>query len=135
MDRIHYGDRFTLRTDVVATAEEWARAMFGDVPSAGELLIWRGVLGLRLRLSRSAETVGGWRIHDRNEDFIWLRAASWWLHANLLVRRSGTGVSLTTLLHYRRAWGRVAWPPLAAVHRHLVPGVLRSADAKLRAAR
>src|SRR5262245_26591846 len=38
---IDYADHFSLATDAPATPERWARAMFGDVPSVGELVIWR----------------------------------------------------------------------------------------------
>jgi hypothetical protein len=43
--------------DADATPEQWARAMFGDVPSLAERLIWRGLLGLRLSRGRSPDTV------------------------------------------------------------------------------
>ncbi|HWI34177.1 MAG TPA: hypothetical protein VNS83_07685, partial [Lapillicoccus sp.] len=45
LGRMDYGDWFSLVTDVPATAEEGARAMFGNVPNATELFIWRGLLG------------------------------------------------------------------------------------------
>lgn len=38
---IDYADQFTLSTDADATPEQWARAMYGDIPSVAELLIWR----------------------------------------------------------------------------------------------
>jgi len=129
---IDYTDEFSLATDVQATPEQWARAMFGDVPSPGELLIWRGFLGLRLSRPRSPATVAGWRIGGRGEDWIRLEAASWFLSANLVVRTGGGRVSLVTFLHYARLAGRVVWPPLSAVHRLLVPGVLRAAAARCR---
>ena len=44
---IDYIDHFTLATDADASPEQWARAMFGDVPSLGQQLIWRGLLQLR----------------------------------------------------------------------------------------
>ena len=59
LPRIDYADRFVLATDVDATPEQWARAMFGDVASVAEWCIWRGVLGLRLSRGRSPVTVGG----------------------------------------------------------------------------
>jgi hypothetical protein len=126
-----YADQFALATDVEATPEQWARAMFGDVPSAAELLIWRVLLGLRLTRGRSPSTVAGWRIADRGEDWIRLEAASWFLTANLLVQTADNRVSLTTSLHYDRRLGKVVWPPLSAVHRRLVPGVLRDAAARI----
>ena len=129
---IDYADLFFLRTDVVATAEQWARAMFGDVPNAGQILIWRVLLGLRLRRGRSPETVAGWRIGERGSDWIRLEAASWFLAAELLVQVAEGRVSLTTFVHYRRLAGHGVWPPLSAGHRRVVPGVLRAAEAKLR---
>jgi hypothetical protein len=135
LPRIDYADQFTLSTDLDATPESWARAMFGDVPSLAELLIWRGLLGFRLSRGRSPVTVAGWQIGNRGEDWIRLEAASWFLTGNLLVQRAGRQVSLVTFLHYRHWLGRVVWAPLSAVHRRLVPRVLRKAAARIRASR
>jgi hypothetical protein len=117
------------------TPERWARAMFGDVPSVAEQVIWHGVLGLRLRSGRSPDTVGGWRIGGRGDGWIRLETESWFLSCNLLVQVAGDQVSLATFLRYDRSVGHVVWPPLAAIHRGLVPGVLRSAAARIRASR
>lgn len=127
LTRVDYSDRFTLPTEVTATPEQWARAMFGDVPNLGELFIWRAVLGLRLSLGRSPDTVAGWRIGGRGADWIRLEAASRFLSANLIVHTGPGRVSLTTLLRYDRDPARHVWPTLARVHRLLVPGVLRDA--------
>jgi hypothetical protein len=86
---IDYADLFTLRTLAEATPERWARAMFGNVPSPAERLIWRGLLGLRLARGRSPDTVGGWRIGGRGADWIRLETASAALSCNLVVQ---TGV-------------------------------------------
>ncbi|MGV9776925.1 hypothetical protein [Streptosporangium sp. NPDC003464] len=127
---IDYVDHFTLATDAEATPERWARAMFGDVPSAAERLIWRGLLGLRLSRGRSPDTVAGWLIAGRGEDWIRLEAASWFLTGNLLVQAADGRVSLGTFLRYDRRLGHSVWPPLSAVHRRLAPGLLRDAAAK-----
>ncbi|MFD8821413.1 hypothetical protein ACFV1C_03460 [Streptomyces sp. NPDC059605] len=124
---IDYADRFTLATDASATPEQWARAMFGDVPGFAQQVIWRGLLGLRLSRGRSPDTVAGWRVTGRGEDWIRLEAASWFLSGNLVVRTDGGKVSLGTFLHYDRRLGRRVWPPLSAIHRRLVPGVIRDA--------
>ena len=124
-----------LTTDVDATPEQWARAMFGDVPSIAEWCIWRGVLGLRLSRGRSPVTVGGWRVGARSEDRIRLEAASWYLSAEMLVQTAAGRVSWTTSLHFDRRVGRVVCPPLSAVHRRLVPRVLCDAERRIRAAR
>ncbi|AWS43108.1 DUF2867 domain-containing protein [Streptosporangium sp. 'caverna'] len=128
---IDYADRFTLSTNADATPEQWARAMFGHVPTAAEQLIWRGLLGLRLSRGRSPDTVAGWRIGERGEDWIRLEAASWFLTGNLLVQATDGRVSLGTFLRYDRRLGHGVWPPLSAIHRRLVPGVLRDAAAKI----
>jgi len=124
---IDYADLFTLRTKAEATPERWARAMFGSVPSPAERLIWRGLLGLRLARGRSPATVGGWRIGGRGADWIRLEAASSALSCNLVVQTGDGRVSLATFLHYDRRLGRTLWSPLSAIHRRLVPGVLRGA--------
>lgn len=129
--RVDYTDRFAVSTNADATPERWARAMFGDVPSAGELLIWRVILGLRLSRERSPDTVAGWRIGGRSPQWIRLEAASWFLTANLVVETAEGQVSLATFVHYARGVGRVVWPPLSAVHRWLVPRVLRDARARM----
>lgn len=126
-----YADHFTLATTADATPEQWARAMFGNVPSPGEILIWRVVLGLRLSRGRSSETVAGWRIDGRGDDWIRLEAASWFLSANLIVRTGDGEVTLRTVVHYDHPVARAVWPPLSAVHRRLIPGVLRNAAIKI----
>ncbi|MFI0405678.1 hypothetical protein [Actinomadura sp. 3N508] len=128
---VDYVDMFTLTTDKDATPERWARAMFGDVPTLAERFIWRALLGLRLAKGRSSDTVAGWRITGRGQDWIRLEAASWFLTGNLLVQAADGRVSLATFLRYDRTLGRLAWSPLSAVHRRLAPGLLHGAAAKI----
>jgi hypothetical protein len=135
LPRIDYADRFALSTDTAATPEQWARAMFGDAPGVAEWFIWRGVLGLRLRRGRSPATVAGWRIGGRGEDWIRLETASSSLGANLIVQTEEGRVSLTTCLDQGRRRDELVWHRLSAVHRRLVPRVLRDAERRIRAAR
>ena len=107
---------------------------FTLVTSIAEQVIWRVLLQLRLSPGRSPATVAGWRIGGRGPDWIRLEAASWFLTANLIVRTVDGRVSLTTVLRYEQRLARRVWPPLSAVHRRLVPGVLRAAAASIRAA-
>ncbi|MGY1778665.1 hypothetical protein ACI8AV_22660 [Geodermatophilus sp. SYSU D00804] len=132
LPRIDYADRCTLVTDATATPERWARAMFGDVPSPAERFVWRGLLAFRLDPRRSPDTVGGWRVGGRGEDWIRLETASRSLRAAMVVQTAGRRVTWTTCLSYERSWGRLLWPPLSAVHRRLVPRVLAAAGQRLR---
>lgn len=140
LSRIDYVDVFTLHLSTAmargksATPEQWARAMFGDVPALAERVIWRGLLGLRLAKGPSTDTVAGWRIAARGEDWIRLEAASWFLTDNLVVQVDDGRLSLGTFLRYDRRLGRTVWLPLSAVHRRLAPGLLRDAEAAVRAA-
>ncbi|MET9767436.1 hypothetical protein [Streptomyces sp. NPDC006415] len=136
LSRIDYADVFTLSENVGTnpTAEQWARAMFGDVPGPTERLIWQGLLGLRLSRGRSPDTVAGWRITGRGEGWIRLESASWFLTNNLVVQAAAGRVSLGTFLRYDRPPARAVWSPLSAVHRRLAPGLLRDAAAAVRGA-
>jgi hypothetical protein len=131
LSRVDYTDRFTQVTDAQASPEQWARAMFGDVPSAGQQVIWHGVLGLRLSRGRSSETIAGWRITDRGPDRIRLEAVSWFLTADMLIEPTAGEVSLTTSVRYDHRAGRLVWPAASILHRRLVPGVLAGAAAKI----
>ena len=133
LSRIDYADHFTLSpvAPAQATAEEWARALFGDVPSPSERFIWQVLLGLRLHPGPSDSTVAGWRIAHRGEDWVRLAAQSRAMQVELVVRVMSESVSLTTLVRYDRLTGRVRWTPLSAIHRRLAPGLLREAEAKV----
>ncbi|TYB64737.1 DUF2867 domain-containing protein [Nonomuraea sp. PA05] len=120
-----YTDHYTLSTGVRATPEQWARAMFGDVPNAAERLIWSGCLRLRLSREPSPETVAGWRIAEQGPDWIRMEAASWFLTANIVVRAVEGQVAAATYLRYERRLGKVVWTLLSPVHRALVPRILR----------
>lgn len=128
---IDYADHFSLSTDVRVTPEQWARAMFGDVPSPAGTFIWRVLLGLRLTRGPSPATVAGWRIGGRGADWIRLEAESWFLGANLVVHADGSHVALATFIRYRRPVGRVVWTLLSSVHRRLAPGLLRGTETKM----
>ncbi|GII75454.1 hypothetical protein Sru01_04360 [Sphaerisporangium rufum] len=133
LSRIDYADHFVLPTDAAATAERWARVMFGDRPDAVELFLWRGLLGLRLGRTVSADTVAGWRIGERGDGWIRLEATSWFLAADLVVQATGDSVALGTFLRYDRRPAHLLWPPLSLLHRRLVPGVLRKAASRIEA--
>src|SRR5262249_24831950 len=96
-----------------------------DVAGRRGQLLWRGVLGLRLRSRPSTERVGGWRIAARGEDWIRLEASSWFLTAHLVIRRDDRHLSTGTFIRYDRPIAALVWGPVSAVHRRLMPGLLR----------
>ncbi|PMR61548.1 hypothetical protein C1A38_08590 [Verrucosispora sp. ts21] len=133
LSRIDYADHFLLPTDAAAPVELWARVMFGDTPDAIELFLWRGLMGLRLSRTVSADTVAGWQIAEQDDEWIRLEATSWFLAANMVVQATGDSVALGTFLRYDRWLAHLVWPPLSILHRRLVPGVLRKAASRIAA--
>lgn len=128
-----YVDVFTL---TVAGArdtppERWARTAFEEVAGRGGQFIWRGLLGLRLQRRPSPGHVAGWRIGGLGEDWVRLEAQSWMLTGNLVLHLTDGEATLVTALRYDRPFARAVWPPLAAVHRRLAPGLLRDTYAAL----
>ncbi|MFC5951297.1 hypothetical protein ACFQH9_23805 [Pseudonocardia lutea] len=129
---VDYADLFTVPAPAGdASAEHWARAMFGSVPDLGERLIWRVLLGLRLDPARGPDTVAGWRVTGREDDWIRMATAGPLLSANLVVTTGEGHAALATFVHFERRAGRLLWRPASAVHRALVPRVLRKAAARI----
>jgi hypothetical protein len=133
MDRPDYVDLFTVTTDGPAcvSPERWCRAAIEDVAGLGGRFIWRGALGLRLKARPSTERVGGWKIADRGEDWIRLEASSWFLTAHLVIRRDDGHLSTGTFIRYDGPIAALIWVPVSAVHRRLMPGLLRETARRL----
>lgn len=127
--RADYVDVFVRRTEVRATPEQWARAMFGDVPNLAEWVIWRALLHMPLHRGPSSDTIAGWPVRGRDDDWILLGNGSWFVRVTLRVTAADGAVSLETSVRYDRAVARVVWPLLSVVHRRLAPGLLRAAEA------
>ena len=127
MDRPDYVDLFTVTTDEATTAspEQWSRTAIEDAAGVGGQFIWRGVLGLRLKARPSSERVGGWKIAARGHDWIRLEASSRALTAHLVFRLEGKQLSAGTFIRYDRPIAALLWRPASAVHRRLMPGLLR----------
>ena len=133
LPHISYADRFTLSTDTDSTPQQWARAIFGGTPNRSQRFIWGGLLGLRLVREPSEATIAGWRIGGHGKDWIRLENSSWFMNANLLVQKIDGKVSLATLIQYTHWFARLWWPPLAIIHRFIVPRMLLKAAEKVRA--
>ncbi len=133
-----YTDSFTahLAAEDTRTPEQLARAVFEGAPRPvrGFLLAgFRFGLGLRLAHGRSAEHVFGWRIVDAGPLSITLQASSWLLTSRLLLRIEGSRVSQSTLVCFEKPIAALIWPPVAVLHRQIVPRLLRRAVAGFRA--
>lgn len=128
---VDYADQFTISTNFDATPEQWAREVLGDVPSIGETIVWRVILGFRLKKERSPATVAGWQIGKRDKDGIRLETASWFLRGNILVQLEDRRVSVATILKYDRLIAYVIWPVVSILHRRVVPQLLSGAAERL----
>jgi hypothetical protein len=107
--------------------EEWARATIEDSAGRRGQFVWRAILGLRLDGRPSPDRIGGWRIAGRGADWLRVEASSWFLTAHLVVRVDDARVSVATFVRYDRPPAGLVWPPLSAIHRRAMPGLLRSA--------
>ncbi|HVL81763.1 MAG TPA: hypothetical protein VM840_09245 [Actinomycetota bacterium] len=119
-----YFDVFTIHTDMARerTPEQWARALVEHAAGPAGQFVWRVVLGLRL--DTSPESVGGWRVGGRGDDWIRLEASSWCLTANVTLLLSDDRLSVGTFGRYDRAVAERVWQPLSVVHRRAMPGLL-----------
>ena len=107
--------------------EQWARATIEDSAGWRGQFVWRVILGLRLEGRPSPDHIGGWRIADRGDDWLRVEASSWFLTAHLVVRLDDGRVMVGTFVRYDRPPAGLVWPPLSAIHRRAMPGLLRSA--------
>ncbi|OZC78709.1 hypothetical protein CH251_02910 [Rhodococcus sp. 06-462-5] len=126
-----YVDHFFVDVAVAATPERWARAMFGDVPTAAERFIWQGLLQLKLIGGWTPTSVAGWRIAEATSQWIRLETRSHSLTVHLVIHAANGRLELTTFVRYDRGLGRWVWVPLSAVHRRLAPSVLTDAISRL----
>ena len=124
-----YVDLFTVATVAAAdrSPEQWARAAIEDAAGLAGQFIWRVVLGLRLERRPSLDHVGGWKIGDRDDNWVRLEAASWFLTAQMVVQVDPEQVSVATFIRYDRPMPALVWPPLSNIHRPAMPGLLHLA--------
>jgi hypothetical protein len=124
-----YVDLFTAvtRGTTDKSAEDWARALLEDTPTGRSApLLWR-LLGLRLGPTPSPDSVQGWKIADRGDDWIRIEATSWFMTAHAVVEVHDPQVSLALFIRYDRPIAAVIWPPVSVMHRRAVPVMLRQA--------
>jgi hypothetical protein len=129
-----YVDAFELRLDRPdsRSAEEWARAGLEGAPSVLRWIIrgaQRFVLGLRLAPAGSPDHILGWTIDASEYEVVRLGAASQFMRASIVGRRTDeTTVRLTTLLFYDRPWiAQTLWMVVGPVHRRVARLLLQRA--------
>jgi hypothetical protein len=129
-----YVDVFTVTAPGAgdSSAEAWVRAAVEDTAGLGGQIVWRVFCGLRLDARPSREHIGGWTIAERTQRWIRLAAASWFMTVHLVAEIEKDRVTVGTFIRYDQPAGRLLWPPLAAVHRRLMPGLLRGTAARMR---
>ncbi|UQA97177.1 hypothetical protein [Streptomyces halobius] len=122
-----YADCFTLTTSDATdwSAEQWARATFED--AAGELgqQTWRERLGLRLRPLGATDTVAGWQIGERGDNWIRLEANSGAMTTRLVFHVGDGQASFATFIRYDEPAGERVWTAATATHQGAVPGLMR----------
>jgi hypothetical protein len=110
--------------------EQWARAVFEGAPRPIRWLLVAGFrfgLGLRFGPRASAEHVLGWAIVERAHDSVTVQAQSWFLTSRLVFRTDGSRGAQSTFVRYDRPIAALLWPPVAILHRQIVPRLVARA--------
>ncbi|KAJ6441197.1 transcriptional activator protein DAL81 [Purpureocillium lavendulum] len=131
---VDYGDVYTLHAvPASGSAEDWARAMLGDVPSSLENFVWHGLLRFRLHHQQSPAHIAGWRIGDRADEWIRLENSSWLMDANIIVvkQQQQQQVSLATMVRYKSPVAAPWWWLLSFMHRRGAPKLLNEGGLKM----
>jgi hypothetical protein len=127
-----YADSFAAEIPAGETRspEQWARAVFEGAPLPLRWLLvvgFRFGLGLRLGPRSSPDHVLGWRIVATEPDSVTLEARSWCLTSRLVFDVGESRLTQSTYVSYDRRIAAVLWPPVAIVHRRIVPRLVRHA--------
>ncbi|WP_418907673.1 DUF2867 domain-containing protein [Glutamicibacter endophyticus] len=126
-------DCVSIRTEVRASAEEWAQILLRDAAGTPGQWIWRKVLRLPLAELGTSETIAGWPIESRGDGWVRLSSASRSLTGQLVICAVGDRLSLATFVRYRRPAGRMLWRILLPVHLNATSVMVREAPALMKA--
>jgi hypothetical protein len=135
LDRADYADVFTAQTAgaMRRSPEQWMRALLDD-PSLsmravilGAVLVQRLVLGMPVGVQRTPESVHGWRIADRGDQWIRLEATSRLMTGHLILALSERQVSFATFVRYNTRRAAYIWPPVSRLHRQVGLFLMRHA--------
>jgi hypothetical protein len=120
----------TIEEDSSRTPEALIKAGLSGVPRGLLVLvplIQRVVLGLRLELRPSPDRVLGWRIAEREENWIRIEADSWFLTGHVVMRADRGRLSFATFIRYDRWLAAFVWPPISLIHRQVALALVRGA--------
>jgi hypothetical protein len=87
--------------------------------------VQRVFLGLRLKLRPSPDRILGWQIADREENWIRIEAASWFLTGHVVMHVDEGQVSLASFIRYDRRLAAFVWPPVSLIHRQVALALIR----------
>ncbi|MBW3595574.1 MAG: hypothetical protein KY391_08355 [Actinobacteria bacterium] len=124
-----YVDLFTVTTrrPIEHSPERCARIALDGASPVGRFVAWQLLCHLRLQKEASPDYVAGWKIGDRGNSWIRLEARSWFMTAHAVVDVDEDRLSMALFIHYDNPVGRLWWPPISAIHRRAMPGLLRQA--------
>jgi len=90
-------------------------------------LVQRVFLGLRLELRPSPDRLLGWKIADRDENWIRIEAASWFLTGHVVMHFDEDRLSFASFIRYDRWLAAIVWPPISLIHRQVALALVRGA--------
>lgn len=127
--KLDYVDLFVATTSKATdtSAEEWARSAMEGASPAGRFIAWRVLCGLRLEPRPSPVYVAGWKIAERGDNWIRVKASSWFMSARIVFQVDEGRVSFATFIRYDRPIGALVWRPVSVIHRAIAPDFLRAA--------
>jgi hypothetical protein len=126
-----YADIVTATIGVTPAApEQVIHAALNGVPRGLLLLIpfvQRALLGFRLKLRPSPDHLLGWKIADRDDNWMRIETASWFLTGHVVMHVDDGRISLASFIRYDRALAALVWPPVSLIHRQVALALVRSA--------
>lgn len=132
LENAGYADIVTATIDepLNRTPEELVYAALEGLPRAALVFvpfIQRVFLGLRLKLRRSPDHLLGWKIAVRDENWMRIEAASWFMAAHVVMHYDDGQMSFASFIRYDRPLARIIWPPISLIHRQVALALVRSA--------
>jgi hypothetical protein len=127
-----YADIVTATLDQApsGTPEQLIQLVLQGVPRG--LLVFipfvqRVLLGFRLKLRPSPDRLLGWKIAERDENWMRIEVASWFMTAHVVMHLDGAQISFASFIRYDRWPATFIWPPISLIHRQVALALVRSA--------